>query len=163
MNRYFYILLVVFATIPYSQDPPDPPDAVTTVASIKTYPWGLTMNKLSGSGTVGVTNGSIGAFSYGNPALLNLHDKITMEFSAYDESMVDIYPNFSSLDRHIVPFSSFNIILPFKYKIGISYNNLYSFNSGEMEVTTEANPDGIGEYFSVILNVLKNKIKFRKK
>jgi len=134
--------------MPYSQDPPDPPDAAST--SLKFYPYGYTLKKLSGNGIVGVTNGSIGAFSYGNPALLNLHNKITMEFSGYDESKVNIYPNFSSLiDRHIVPFSSFNIILPFKYKIGISYNNLYSWGSGELEVTSVPSPDGTGESFTV--------------
>ena len=85
MNRYFYILLFVFATMPYSQDPPDPPDI-----SVYLHIWGYTFNQLSGSGIASVIDGSIGAFSYGNPALLNLHNKITMEFSGYDESKVNI-------------------------------------------------------------------------
>ena len=66
--------------MPYSQDPPDPPDAAST--SFKFYPYGYTLKKLSGNGIVGATNGSIGAFSYGNPALLNLHNKI--DFIAID-------------------------------------------------------------------------------
>ena len=77
-----------------SQDPPDPPDAVSKVGtSVQLNIWGYTFNQLSGSGIVGAINGSIGAFSYGNPALLSLHDKITIEFSAYDESTENIYPN----------------------------------------------------------------------
>jgi len=155
MNRYFYILVFVFATMPYSQDPPDPLTKVSS--SVHLGIWGYTFNQLSGNGIASVIDGSIGAFSYGNPALLNLHNKITMEFSGYDESMENIYPNYSFLiDRHIVPFSSFNIILPFKYKIGISYNNLYSWESGEMEVTTVASPDGTGESSTVSLSCKLN-------
>jgi len=67
---------------------------------------------------------------------------------------VDISPNFSSLkDRHIVPFSSFNIILPLKYKIGISYNNLYSYESESIGVTILSEPDGTGEFNSVTYNM----------
>ena len=109
MKIYVYMIIVGCVGMMLSQDPPDAVSKVGT--SVQLNIWGYTFNQLSGSGIVGAINGSIGAFSYGNPALLNLHDKITMEFSGYDESMVDIYPNFSSLkDRHIVPFSSFNII-----------------------------------------------------
>ena len=156
MIRRLIILLLIVGCI-FSQTPP--PDAVTKVAgSINIYSFGFTFNELSGSGIVCATSGSNKIYSYGNPALLNLQDRFTISASYYKESQYNIYSWLE--DKHISPFSSFNISLPYKYKIGLSYNNLYSWESEEMGATTASQPDGSGDSYTLKKHINNYSITF---
>ena len=101
----------------------------------------ISNNKLSGYGIVANGSTSFGGFSLGNPALLNNYNRFELGFSSLEGS--------SYLDLYKDPFASLSIVLPFTYKIGISYNNIYSTYLSRL-ATTQEYPDGeYGRNFSL--------------
>ena len=134
--KYYFIFLVIFC-FGVSQESPDPPDAVTKVATsaanwlkIESGVRGISMGGsqvASGSGISGV---------FYNPASIAFTQSSEVYWSKSDY-LAGITHNTLGYATRITP---------------TDYLGLYLFylDSGEMEVTTVISPDGTGEKFSVL-------------
>ena len=128
---------VIFSDIAISQDPPDPPDAVTKVGTSAAN-W-LKID----SGVRGIAMGGSQAASgrglsgaYYNPASIAFIEKSEVYYSK-SNYLAGITHNTLGYGTKLTPTDYVAL-------------HLFYLDSGEMEVTTAPSPDGIDEYFNVI-------------
>jgi len=137
MRLYFILLLVLFLSTIFSQPPPDPPDAVTKVATSAAN-W----LKIE-SGTRGIGMGGSQAASgrglsgaYYNPASIAFIEGQEAYFSKSDY-FAGITHNTIGYGTRLTPTDYFGL-------------HLFYLDSGLIERTTEISPDGTGEFYNVL-------------
>ena len=137
MYKSMFILLVLSVTFLFSQDPPDPPDAVTKAGTsaanwlkIESGARGIAM----GGSQVASGRGLSGAFF--NPASIAFINKSEFYFSKSDY-LAGITLNTIGFARKLTPSDYFGL-------------HLFYLDSGDMDVTTVPSPDGTGETFNVL-------------
>ena len=129
--------MIIYFGIAVCQDPPDPPDAVTKVATSAAN-WLKVESGVRGIGMGGsqVASGRGLSGSYYNPASIAFINGSEAYFSksAY---LAGITHNTLGYGTRLTPTDYFGI-------------HLFYLDSGEMEVTTVPSPNGTGEYFKVL-------------
>ena len=137
MRLYFILLPLLYLSTIFSQDPPDPPDAVTKVATSAAN-W----LKIE-SGTRGIGMGGSQAASgrglsgaYYNPASIAFIDRSEVYFSK-SEYFAGITHNTIGYGTRLTPTDYFGL-------------HLFYLDSGLIERTTEISPDGTGEFYNVL-------------
>ena len=137
MRLYLILLPLLYLSIIFSQDPPDPPDAVTKVATSAAN-W----LKIE-SGTRGIGMGGSQAASgrglsgaYYNPASIAFIDRSEVYFSK-SEYFAGITHNTIGYGTRLTPTDYFGL-------------HLFYLDSGLIERTTEIFPDGTGEFYNVL-------------
>ena len=139
MRRLYNILfaLIIYFGIAVCQDPPDPPDAVTKVATSAAN-WLKIESGVRGIGMGGsqVASGRGLSGAYYNPASISFIDGSEAYFSksAY---LAGITHNTLAYGTRLTPTDYFGL-------------HLFYLDSGDMEVTTVPSPNGTGEYFNVL-------------
>ena len=129
--------LLLSTNILFTQDPPDPPDAVTKVGTsaanwlkIESGVRGLAM----GGAQTASGRGLSGA--YYNPASIAFIEKSEVYYSK-SNYLAGITHNTLGYGTKLTPTDYFAL-------------HLFYLDSGDMEVTTASSPDGIDEYFNVL-------------
>jgi len=129
--------ILIFSNISFSQDPPDPPDAVTKVGTsaanwlkIDSGVRGMAMGGSQASSGRGIS----GAFY--NPASIAFIEKSEMYYSK-SNYLAGITHNTIGYGTKLTSTDYFAL-------------HLFYLDSGEMEVTTGTSPDGTEEYFNVM-------------
>jgi len=139
LKRALNILItsVFIFGLSFCQDPPDPPDAVTKVGTsaanwlkVESGTRGIAM----GGSQVASGRGISGA--YYNPASIAFIDASEVYYSK-SNYLVDITHNTIGYGTKLTPTDYFGL-------------HLFYLDSGNMEVTTVASPNGTGEMFSVL-------------
>ena len=137
MRLYFILFSVLFLSTIFSQPPPDPPDAVTKVATSAAN-W----LKIE-SGTRGIGMGGSQAASgrglsgaYYNPASIAFIEGQEAYFSKSDY-FAGITHNTIGYGTRLTPTDYFGL-------------HLFYLDSGLIERTTEISPDGTGEFYNVL-------------
>ena len=135
--RLYFILYIFFNAVIFSQDPPDPPDAVTKVGTsaanwlkIESGVRGIGMggsNVASGAGVSGI---------FYNPASIAFINSAQVYYSKSNYLAGITHNTLSYVTK--VTFSDF---------VGLY---LFYLDSGEMDVTTVISPNGTNEKFSVL-------------
>jgi len=139
LRRLYNILFasIIYFGIAVCQDPPDPPDAVTKVATSAAN-WLKIESGVRGIGMGGsqVASGRGLSGAYYNPASIAFIEGSEAYFSksAY---LAGITHNTLGYGTRLTPTDYFGL-------------HLFYLDSGKMEVTTVPSPDGTGEYFSVL-------------
>ena len=130
------ILMIVFG-IAICQDPPDPPDAVTKVATSAAN-WLKIESGVRGIGMGGsqVASGRGLSGAYYNPASITFIDGSEAYFSKSDY-LAGITHNTLGYGTQLTPTDYFGL-------------HLFYLDSGDMEVTTVPSPNGTGEFFNVL-------------
>ena len=130
-------LIVLLPSILLCQDPPDPPDAVTKVATsaanwlkIESGTRGIAM----GGSQVASGRGLSG--SYFNPASIAFIKDSEVYFSK-SNYLAGITHNTLGYGKKLTPTDYFGL-------------HLFYLDSGEMDITTVPSPDGTGEKFNVL-------------
>ena len=136
MKSNFILLILIFSII-FSQENPDPPEAVTKVATSAAN-WLKIESGVRGIGMGGsqVASGSGVSGVFYNPA--------SIAFTTSSEVYYSKSYYLAGISHNTLGYST---------RISSSdYLGLYMFylDSGEMEVTTVISPDGTGEMFSVL-------------
>ena len=128
---------IIFIGIAVCQDPPDPPDAVTKVATSAAN-WLKIESGVRGIGMGGsqVASGRGLSGAYYNPASIAFIKGSEAYFSksAY---LAGITHNTLGYGTQLTPTDYFGL-------------HLFYLDSGDMEVTTVPSPNGTGEYFKVL-------------
>ena len=130
------ISMIVFG-IAICQDPPDPPDAVTKVATSAAN-WLKIESGVRGIGMGGsqVASGRGLSGAYYNPASITFIDGSEAYFSKSDY-LAGITHNTLGYGTRLTPTDYFGL-------------HLFYLDSGDMEVTTVPSPNGTGEFFNVL-------------
>ena len=128
--------MIVFG-IAICQDPPDPPDAVTKVATSAAN-WLKIESGVRGIGMGGsqVASGRGLSGAYYNPASITFIDGSEAYFSKSDY-LAGITHNTLGYGTRLTPTDYFGL-------------HLFYLDSGDMEVTTVPSPNGTGEFFNVL-------------
>ena len=131
-------LLLVTGTAAYGQQEGDTPPADlskagTGAANFLKLPVGARSLALGGGGIATVSDATA---LYWNPAGIAGIDRVTLAYNRFD-----LYGGIThSFTGFVIPFG-------LNSRVGISYIGL---NSGDIEVTTIIEPEGTGEYYSVV-------------
>ena len=133
--RLFFFL--IFTGIVFCQENPDPPDAVTKVATSAAN-WLKVESGVRGIGMGGsqVASGRGIAGTYYNPASIAFIDQSEVYYSK-SNYLAGITHNTIGYGTKLTSTDYFGL-------------HLFYLNSGDMEVTTVPSPDGTGEYFNVL-------------
>ena len=128
---------IIFFGIAVCQDPPDPPDAVTKVATSAAN-WLKIESGVRGIGMGGsqVASGRGLSGAYYNPASITFIDGSEAYFSKSDY-LAGITHNTLGYGTRLTPTDYFGL-------------HLFYLDSGDMEVTTVPSPNGTGEFFNVL-------------
>ena len=139
MRHLNYILLGVFIFfgVVICQPPPDPPDAVTKVATSAAN-WLKIESGVRGLGMGGsqVASGRGLSGAYYNPASIAFIEKSEVYF-AKSSYLAGITHNTLGYGTRLTPTDYFGL-------------HLFYLNSGDMDVTTVPSPNGTGETFNVL-------------
>ena len=137
MRLYFILLSVLLLGTIFSQPPPDPPDAVTKVATSAAN-WLKIESGVRGIGMGGsqVASGRGLSGAYYNPASIAFIEGSEAYFSK-SGYLAGITHNTLGYGTRLTPTDYFGL-------------HLFYLDSGDMEITTEPEPDGTGEYFNVL-------------
>ena len=130
-------ICIIFSDIVFTQDPPDPPDAVTKVGTSAAN-WLKIDSGVRGIGMGGsqVASGRGLSGAYYNPASIAFIEKSEVYYSK-SNYLAGITHNTLGYGTKLTPTDYFAL-------------HLFYLDSGEMEVTTSPSPDGIDEYFNVM-------------
>ena len=139
MRRLYNILFasIIYFGIAVCQDPPDPPDAVTKVATSAAN-WLKIESGVRGIGMGGsqVASGRGLSGAYYNPASISFIDGSEAYFSK-STYLAGITHNTLAYGTRLTPTDYFGL-------------HLFYLDSGDMEVTTVPSPNGTGEFFNVL-------------
>ena len=137
MRLYFILLSVLYLSTIFSQPPPDPPDAVTKVATSAAN-WLKIESGTRGIGMGGsqVASGRGLSGAYFNPASIAFIEGSEAYFSK------SIY--FAGITHNTIGYGT--RLTPTDY-FGL---HLFYLDSGLIERTTEVSPDGTGEFYNVL-------------
>jgi len=137
MRLYFILLPVLYLSTIFSQDPPDPPDAVTKVATSAAN-WLKIESGTRGIGMGGsqVASGRGLSGAYFNPASIAFIDRSEAYFSK-SSFYAGITHNTLGYGTRLTPTDYFGL-------------HLFYLDSGLIERTTEVSPDGTGEFYNVL-------------
>ena len=139
MRRLYNILFasIIYFGIAVCQDPPDPPDAVTKVATSAAN-WLKIESGVRGIGMGGsqVASGRGLSGAYYNPASISFIDGSEAYFSK-SSYLAGITHNTLAYGTRLTPTDYFGL-------------HLFYLDSGDMEVTTVPSPNGTGEFFNVL-------------
>ena len=134
---YILFFSLIFTGIVFCQENPDPPDAVTKVATSAAN-WLKVESGVRGIGMGGsqVASGRGIAGTYYNPASIAFIDQSEVYYSK-SNYLAGITHNTLGYGTKLTPTDYFAL-------------HLFYLDSGDMEVTTSSSPDGIDEYFNVL-------------
>ena len=129
--------LLLSTNILFTQDPPDPPDAVTKVGTSAAN-WLKIESGVRGMAMGGAQTASGRGLSgaYYNPASIAFIEKSEVYYSK-SNYLAGITHNTLGYGTKLTPTDYFAL-------------HLFYLDSGDMEVTTTSSPDGIDEYFNVL-------------
>ena len=129
--------ILLSTNILFTQDPPDPPDAVTKVGTsaanwlkIESGVRGMAMGGAQAASGRGLSG------AYYNPASIAFIEKSEAYYSK-SNYLAGITHNTLGYGTKLTPTDYFAL-------------HLFYLDSGDMEVTTTSSPDGIDEYFNVL-------------